>query len=183
MAKLLAVAAIVAAVTAALTALVFVDPATTLSAVVAIAAGVVLLLQRRLPGYIGGALVIIVGILGLLGAVGYLTFEGGGGGSLGIPADWTSALLVIALVAVPAFATWAVWNTLTPWTAYVGVGAAVVAIILAIVNHGQLVNQANVMNYVLALACIASATPAGMMMRSDAPAPRAAASKPAKPKA
>jgi len=175
MAKLLAIAAIAAAVVGALTALVFIEgnPVQLLSIAVALACGVLLLLRRSPAGWVGGAVTIVLAILGALGSIGNVSTKGGGGTSLGITADWGTALLVCSLALVPAFAAWDAWGLLATWAAAVGIVAGLLAAIVALVAHGSLVSQNDPTAWAAGVACLLGVIPGILLLGTPEPAPMA----------
>ncbi len=172
MSMLLAIAAIVASVLAAVVALVTGGPVAIAAGVVALGAAVVLFLERRMETNVGAAVVGLLAIAGILGAVGSVGGKDGGM-NFGISATMGSALVIAALLAVPAIACWSRKDTLPGWAVWGTMAIAVLAAFLAFIQNGDLGATAEPMVLFIAVLCLMTAVGGVMLLRSGSNAPAA----------
>ena len=154
MSRTLPVLAIASAALAALSALVFIDMANLLTAVVAIAAAVFLILRRDLPGYVSGGVTVLLVVLGTMGVLTSIATENGEL-DFGIASDLGQAFLVGAGAMPAAGIAWARLEGSPAWQTALGFTGAGLALILAIAFRDQLPNQQDLAPFVVALAALA----------------------------
>ncbi len=165
MGKLLPIFTIVGAAFAFLAALVLSVDATFVLGLIGIAAGVIMILQKEVPGYSMGALAIVLSIVGVLGIIGRVSGEDGEI-DFGISQNLGRALLVVAMATPVASLVWSGWDTLANWVRYVGAGAAAATALLALVFMASLGDQSATGGFVVAFAALSMSIPGIMALRA-----------------
>ncbi len=150
--KAVPVMAIVGAAFAGVGALILVDPAQIVLALVAIGIAIAMMvMHRELPSFVLGGASIVLSILGALWVVGNVSGEDGGIDFGGSP-ELGHAVLVIALLAAAGLLLWAHFDEIAMWAKVAGGAGIVLTVALAIGFRVSLGDQSGASAFIVAFA-------------------------------
>ena len=172
MAKALPVMGVLGAFLAACVVAVLVDTGILLVVPFTLVASVILLAQRTILGAVAGLVVLALTVLAALGMLGNVTTEEGGATDFGIGETAGTVLALAACLAIPVAAVAIRWDDAEPrWLAVGGLGAAALALAIALADPAALSDHGRVMTLVHAIVCLLALGPMVPLLSSAGAAP------------
>jgi hypothetical protein len=168
MGKGLAIVGILGAVAAMLATLVLVNAAIFVVLPVIVAGSIVLVAQRSVSGAIAGLLVLALAVVAALGLAGSITTRSGST-DFGFTEEAGRLLAIAGCLAIPLAATAVRWDRIEPQSlAYIGIFAAAVGFLLAVVRPEHLVEQEDPLTLAAGLLALGAIAPmVGLWRGSD----------------